>query len=199
MTATRIIIFAKAPVPGKVKTRLIPVLGAEGAARLAREMLQQTIEEALAADLGKPEICTDPDPRDQAWDGLLPSAFDLSGQGDGDLGQRLARAAERGLTENPSVLMIGTDCPALNRHLLREMAGWLAPADAVICPAEDGGYVALGLRKYDPAIFRQISWSSPSVARETIDRIGSLGWTLQIGPTFQDIDIPADLARMATK
>lgn len=197
--ATRIIIFAKAPVPGKVKTRLIPALGEEGAAQLARTMFRQAIGEAQLASVGQPEICVDPHPNDPAWADLLPAGFRLSCQGEGDLGERLARAAKRALADGNAAILIGTDCPALNHRCLREIASELRSCDALLCPATDGGYVALGLRRYDPAIFQGISWGSSSVARETISRIEALGWALHMGSNFHDIDVPADLehARLA--
>lgn len=193
MSRTRIIIFAKAPVPGQVKTRLIPALGEEGAAQLARAMLLRTLEEVRAAGVGRPELCADPDPADPAWEALLPAGFWLSAQGEGELGERLARAASRCLRRDDALVLIGTDCPALDRGELRRIANELQSTDAVICPALDGGYVALGLRRYDPAIFEGIAWSSDLVARQTIDRIEALGWPLHIGPEFRDIDVPADL------
>ena len=193
MTATRIVIFAKAPVPGKVKTRLIPAVGEGGAAKLARAMLLQTIEEARLAGVGKPEICAEPDPSDPAWQDLLPAGFRLSAQGEGELGDRLARAADRALREDGAVLLIGTDCPALDRFRLWRAARDLGDFDAVIHPAADGGYVALGLRKYDASLFSGIEWSSSSVAEETIQRVKELGWKLRIRETLRDIDVPKDL------
>lgn len=193
MSRTRIIIFAKAPVPGQVKTRLIPALGEEGAARLARAMLLSTLDEARAAEVGRPELCADPDPADPAWEALLPAGFWLSAQGEGDLGERLARAVNRCLRRDDAVVLVGADCPALDREALRDIARQLASTDAVIYPATDGGYVALGLRKYDRTVFEGIAWSTDSVARQTIDRIEALGWSLHVGPAFRDIDVPADL------
>ena len=193
MSATRIIIFAKAPVPGKVKTRLIPALGKEGAAELARAMLLHTIEEARLAGVGRPEICADPDPSHPDWQGLLPASIRTSAQGDGDLGDRLARSAERALREDASLLLIGTDCPALDRYHLCRAASDLRDYDAVIHPAADGGYVALGLRKYDPSLFSGIEWSSSSVAEKTIQRIKELRWKLRISETLHDVDRPDDL------
>lgn len=194
MTDVRIVIFAKAPVAGRVKTRLIPALGSEGAAELARRMLERTVEEALAAGLGTPELCVDPDPSRAEWS-MIPAAnvCGLSFQGEGDLGERLERAAARALERSSSVLLIGTDCPALDRSLLRQLASDLQSHDAVICPAEDGGYVALGLTKFDPCVFRDLPWSTSSVAQETIQRIEQLGWSLAVGPTLRDVDEPADL------
>ncbi len=197
MTSTRIIIFAKAPVPGNVKTRLIPALGEVGAAKLARAMLLRTMDEARLAGVGKPEVCAEPGPSDPAWRDLLPPGFRQSPQGRGELGDRLARATKRALREDAAVLLIGTDCPALGRFRLWRAASDLRDFDAVIHPAVDGGYVALGLRKYDASVFSDIEWSSNSVAEETIQRITRLGWKLRIRETLPDIDVPEDLEHVS--
>lgn len=199
MSPTRIMIFAKAPVPGQAKTRLIPALGSEGAARLARSMLVTTMEEALAAAVGMPELCADPDPLHAVWSGLIPNGIHASSQGQGDLGDRLARAARRGIGETGAVLLIGTDCPDLHRHRLRCLAVELQRVDALICPAEDGGYVALGLRRFHSSVFSGIAWSTQSVAGETIRHIEQLGWSLHLGETLRDVDRPEDLENMRTK
>lgn len=194
MKQTRIVIFAKAPVPGRAKTRLIPALGEDGAARLAHEMLLDTVAEALAANLAMPELCVDPHPLDPHWNGLLPTRdLRVTAQGEGDLGARLARAAKAAISRGDNVLLIGTDCPGLGRDRLREAALALATHDAFIHPVEDGGYALLGLRQFDPSLFADIAWSTPAVAEATIFRIAALGWTLQVGETLRDIDVPADL------
>lgn len=199
MTRTRIVIFAKAPVPGRAKTRLIPALGEIGAARLAHKMLLDTVAEAVAANLAIPELCVDPHPLDPLWDGLLPTQhLRVTAQGEGDLGARLARAAKRSILLGENVLLIGTDCPGLDRNRLREAALALDAHDAVIHPVEDGGYALLGIRQFDPSLFADIAWSTPAVAEATICRIAALGWTLQIGDTLRDIDIPADLRWVET-
>ena len=179
---TRIVIFAKQPVPGRVKTRLIPALGPDGAARLAAEMLERTVAEALATGL-EVALCGDPDPA--LW---YRGPVAVSAQGQGDLGARLARAAG-----HPPVLLIGSDCPELDRDRLTAAAEALAANDAVLHPAKDGGYVLLGLRRSDPSIFAGIAWSTASVASETIARIAALGWSLDIRETLADVDEPADL------
>lgn len=194
MTPTRIVIFAKAPVPGRVKTRLIPVLGEAGAARLAHRMLLATLAEAQAAGLAAPELCATPHPAGPEWLPFLANADILySDQGEGDLGERLARAADRVIAAGESILLIGSDCPALDRDKLRAAAAALLSNDAVIHPTVDGGYALLGLRRFDPSLFEGIAWSSPSVAAETIRRIEALGWSLFIGETLRDVDEPADL------
>ncbi len=195
MTRTRIVIFAKAPVPGKVKTRLIPALGENGAARLAEQMLEATIAEAVAAGLSTPELCTTPDPGDPEWEPFLPIAGVRFGdQGDGDLGQRLMRAADRIIAAGEAVLLIGTDCPDLDRDKLIAAAAALLTNDAVIHPTLDGGYALLGLRRFDASVFEGIEWSGPTVAAETIGRIEALGWSVFVGETLRDVDVPADLA-----
>jgi hypothetical protein len=188
----RIVIFAKAPVPGRVKTRLIPALGAQGAARLAADMLAHTVREALASGLAA-ELCAEPDPA--AWGELLPAgALALSAQGEGDLGARLARAAARVVAGGEAILLIGADCPGLDRTRLRDAAAALAGHDAVIHPARDGGYVLLGLRRFDPSLFEGVAWSTAAVADTTVARISALGWTLDVRETLADIDEPPDLA-----
>ena len=193
MRPARIVVFAKAPVAGRAKTRLIPALGAEGAARLAREMLAATVAEALASGLAV-ELCGDPDPAN--WGDLLPSGpLRLTVQGHGDLGERLARAARRVLGEGENIVLIGADCPALDRGRLSAAAEALEASDAVIHPASDGGYVLLALRRYDRYLFEGIAWSTAAVSEAAIARIRKLGWALEVRETLADVDEPSDLQR----
>lgn len=191
--ATRIVIFAKAPVAGKAKTRLIPALGEEGAARLARTMLAETVSRSLEAALAVPELCATPDPRSAEWTGLLPAGVRTYDQGSGDLGQRLARAARRVIASGERVLLIGADCPDLTADHMRAAARRLDDHDAVIHPAEDGGYVLLGLSRFDATLFSGIAWSTDTVAADTKLRAETLGWSLFVGETLRDIDEPGDL------
>jgi rSAM/selenodomain-associated transferase 1 len=125
---------------------------------------------------------------------LLPSgAAPISGQGKGDLGQRLASAAERVIAGGERIVLIGTDCPGLTTSRLTDACRELEGHEAVIHPTFDGGYALLGLSRFDPSIFSGIEWSSSSVAGETIGRVRALGWSLHLGETLQDIDEPADL------
>ena len=195
---TRLIIFAKAPRAGFVKTRLIPALGAEGAAALARHMLGHTLDQALAAGVQTVELCMSPGPSDPAWQGVvLPTAVARSDQGDGDLGARMNRAMKRSLAlrQGPA-LVIGTDCPALTAAKLREAAHQLEQHDAVLIPAADGGYVLIGLQAACPALFTGMAWSTTGVAAETLSRMASLGLRVWQGPTLHDIDLPTDLEHL---
>jgi uncharacterized protein len=199
MTAmTRIVIFAKAPQPGSVKTRLIPALGAVGAATLARKFLAHTVQQALAANVGKVELCMSPAPANAAWNGVdLPDEIELAAQGEGDLGERMARAVRRVThpteTSATSVMLMGTDCPALTAPLLKQAALQLQTHDAVLLPAHDGGYVLLGLKSPCPELFEHMAWSTSVVCAETLRRMAALNLRVWQGSTLHDIDEPADL------
>lgn len=196
--AAHVIVFAKAPVAGLAKTRLIPALGATGAARLAASMLKHAVEQALASGVGTVEVCVTPAPQDPTWSGLLPqhAALSLSGQGQGDLGERMARAAQRALDAGRPVLLMGTDCPDLSAERIRTAADGLRTCDAALVPAFDGGYVLLALKRFDASLFQDIAWSTSHVAQVTQSRIAQLGWRLVTLPTLHDMDEPDDLSRL---
>lgn len=190
----RIIIFAKAPLAGFAKTRMIPVLGAEAAANLARHMLDSTLACAISAQLGLVELCMTPDRDHPAWQGVvIPEAVITTTQGGGDLGMRIAQAARRSIEGGEAVLLIGTDCVEMSVALLCESATQLRSVDAVICPTADGGYALLGLRRFNPLLFTDMAWGTDVVASETIDRIEQLHWSLVKGTMLHDIDTPEDL------
>jgi rSAM/selenodomain-associated transferase 1 len=200
MTSIRIIIFAKAPQPGFAKTRLIPALGAEGAAKLAQQMLFNTLFEALAADIGTVELCITPQIDDIAWQGItFPLGIEITDQGEGDLGVRLARASDRAIENGVSVMLIGTDCVEMSATLLREAAQSLHEHDAVIHCTADGGYALLGLKRYSAVLFSDMPWSTDAVASTTIARIGQLGWSLHVGQMLHDVDAPQDLKLLSPK
>lgn len=192
-----LVIFAKAPQPGAAKTRLIPALGAKGAADLARRMLAHTLQQALAAGAGPVELCMSPAPGDPAWHGVaLPDGVTCTAQGDGDLGQRMAGAVARVTGQGQSVLLFGTDCPALTAHHIAEAGRQLARHDAVLLAVADGGYILIGLKTPCPELFTDMPWSTSAVAAETLRRMAALGLRVWRGPMLHDIDEPADLARL---
>ncbi len=194
MKPVRLVIFAKAPLAGFAKTRLIPALGEQGAADLARRLLAHTLQEALMSQVGSVELCVTPSATDAIWQTLhLPQTVRLTEQGEGDLGERMARAAARVLEAGESVLLIGTDCPQLDVDQLRQAAAALQGADATLLPAFDGGYVLLGLNRFDATVFAGIHWSTSSVAADTLHRFKQLKWLVTTLPTLHDIDEAADL------
>ncbi len=195
MKPVRIVIFAKAPLPGLAKTRLIPALGEQGAAMLAQKMLRHVVVEALTAQVGAVELCVTPSHEAPQWQPFLERSWcvDWQSQGEGSLGDRLARASQRSIEAGCSILLIGTDCPTLTAVGLREAAQQLQESHAVITPSTDGGYVLLGLQQYHPSIFHDIAWSTETVAFETLRRIDLLGWSVTRLPSLRDIDEPSDL------
>jgi hypothetical protein len=193
---SRLVIFAKAPQAGLAKTRLIPALGATGAAELARQMLTHTLAQALATG-AQVELCMSPAAGDLAWRGVaLPGTVKLTAQGEGELGERMNRAMNRALTQQAAVLLMGSDCPALSAGHMAEAAAQLKHHDAVLIPAADGGYVLIGLKAPCPEVFAPMAWSTSVVAAETLQRLAALKKRVWLGPTLHDIDDAADLVHL---
>jgi rSAM/selenodomain-associated transferase 1 len=195
---TAVVVFAKAPVPGLAKTRLVPALGEAGAAALAERMLRHALAQAVAADIGPVVLCATPDaPHPMLRDMAAACGAALLAQGPGDLGARMARALRRQLRRWPRALLVGTDAPALGARQLREAARALADHDAVFVPTHDGGYVLVGQRRPgDPRCFRGMTWSHPQVMADTRRRLADAGLSwLELAPVV-DIDEPADLASL---
>lgn len=194
----QLILFAKAPLPGFSKTRLIPALGAVGAARLAARLLEHAVAEAFAAAVGPVELCVTPGPKHPVWQAYFARGWGVhwTDQGRGDLGERLARAAWRRVGSGRSVLLAGTDCPQLSADRIREAASFLERSDAVMVPATDGGYVLLGLRRFSPRVFEEVPWSTDRVAAETRARFQELGWSLVELEPLADVDGPEDLRNL---
>jgi rSAM/selenodomain-associated transferase 1 len=194
MRPVRIVIMAKAPIPGYAKTRLIPALGMQGAAFLARRMLEHTVRTAYEAAIGPVELCAAPDRGAPGWNTLdLPRHMVWTEQGDGDLGARMARAAERTIACGEAILLVGADCPQLRADHLREAAECLATHDCALIPTADGGYALLGLNRFHPFAFENMPWSSDAVASETLCRLSQLKWTVKTQEMLHDIDEPEDL------
>ncbi len=189
------IVFAKAPRAGEVKTRLIPLLGAEGAATLHRQLVQRTLVTATEAALGPVELhATHSDAflQDQA----RRFGVALTPQRGEDLGKRLYQAFEDSLARHARVIVIGSDCPVLTvQHLHAGAAALACGNDAVLIPAEDGGYALLGLTRCDERLFENVAWGSDSVLATTRARLQSLHWQWQELETLWDIDRPEDYRR----
>lgn len=194
----RILIFTRVPRAGEVKTRLIPALGAQGACAFHATSLRHTLGRLTDAGLAPIELCVTPDTDNEAIHALV-AEFDCETtlqQGDG-LGRRMAYAAQQALVCADSVILIGTDVPLLNaaymERALREMERGV---DFVMGPAEDGGYVLLGLRHVYPELFSDMPWGSEQVAGLTRQRCIRLGKQLVELPVLWDVDRPEDLLRL---
>jgi len=194
----RVIVMAKAPVSGYAKTRLIPALGAEGAAQLAQRLLRHAIAQAVAAGIGPVDLCCAPDAQHAVFAELAADErVTLSEQGGGDLGARMDRALQRALTTHACAVLIGTDAPALDAAVLRAARDRLAEHDAVLGPALDGGYTLIGLRHIEPSLFEAMPWSTPQVLALTRERLQSAGLRHAELPPLHDIDEPADLVHLS--
>ena len=186
--APRLVVFTRWPQAGRCKTRLIPALGAQGAADLHRRLAERTLAVVRAAGFAPEVRVTGADPA--AFQGWLGAPARYVDQGEGDLGARLARAADPA----PAVL-IGTDAPDLAPAHLRAAAAALARAPAVIGPAADGGYWLLGLAAPMPQLFTDMAWSTPTVFAETVRRLRAHGAEPVVLDTLADLDRPEDLSR----
>lgn len=192
---SKLIIFAKAPIPGSVKTRLQPTVSQEDAATLQTYFIQQTL--ALASTLKEVDVelwCTPNDSHPVFQQCARQYKITMKQQHGRDLGERMSDALQEGLANYQQVVIIGTDCPELTpEYLLKAFLRLKQGATAVIGPAIDGGYVLLGLRRYAPSLFTNITWGSDHVLYETREKLRELGWKWDELNSLRDIDTPVDL------
>jgi uncharacterized protein len=195
---TAVIIFARAPLTGAVKTRLIPLLGAEGAAALHARLVERTLETARAASFRRIELHGTPDINDPFFRFCAGHfAVTLAAQAGADLGARMLAAFASVLANHERALLLGSDCPALTaRHLRQADRALRDGSDAVFVPCEDGGYALIGLRRVDPRLFEGVAWGGESVMEETRSRLRRLGWSWRELETLWDVDRPEDYARL---
>lgn len=197
MTAA-IQILARAPVAGAAKTRLIPALGAEGAARLQGDLVDDTVARAVASAAGPVTLYgTGEDPADFIGGVAREYGIAVAAQPGGDLGQRMCQVLADGLTGDLPALVIGTDCPALTAEAIALAASRLRDHDAVLAPAHDGGYVLLGVHLAHPALFRDLEWGGGQVLAGTRARLRALDWSWFELAARDDVDRPEDLAHLA--
>jgi len=193
-----VMVFARAPVAGEAKTRLIPVLGAEGAAALHGRLARHCLGVAAGAGVGPVALWCSPS-RGHPFFGQCAREFGavLHDQVGEDLGARMAHAFRETLKASERAIIIGTDCPGLTAADFRRAAAFLENgSDAVIGPAEDGGYVLLGLRRYAPELFTGITWSTDGVLQQTRDRLRALRWRWRELAEHWDVDRPEDVRRL---
>lgn len=192
-------LLGRAPVPGLVKTRLIPALGVEGAALAHAVLLTHVAKEALTW-CSTPEtnrlfrLWSTPDCSSPLLQGLaLPDQ--LREQPSGGLGARLDWIVQAGLAEAKGVFLLGGDAVSLDIKTLDWAESVLKDHDAVLIPAEDGGYVLLGVRCCAPELFGAIPWGTAQVAAATRTVLQTLGWSWQEVSGHWDVDSPADWER----
>jgi uncharacterized protein len=181
-----------------VKTRLIPLLGAEGAAGLHARLAKRTLETARAAGFRRIELHGAPDCDDPFFRFCAGHyGIVLAPQAPGDLGARMLAAFEATLAAHARVLLVGSDCPALTaRHLRQAERALRDGTDAVFIPCEDGGYALIGLARVDAKLFAGFVWGAGGVMAETRTRLRQLGWTWRELETLWDVDRPEDYDRL---
>ncbi|MGK7922435.1 MAG: TIGR04282 family arsenosugar biosynthesis glycosyltransferase [Trichodesmium sp.] len=199
MNNQQLIIFTRYPEPGKTKTRLIPALGAEGAANLQRQMTEKTITIAqklfnlmlLSVEVrfagGNLELMKN-------W---LGADLKYQEQGTGDLGERIIRAFQSSFNQEMNyVVIIGIDCPSLTSEIILEAFTKITNFDLVIGPATDGGYYLIGLKKIIPELFQGINWGTSEVLSQTVAIAQNLNLAIEYLPPLSDIDRPEDLEKL---
>lgn len=191
-------VLAKAPVPGQAKTRLAPLLGDAGAARAQRGFILRTLATARHASTGALTLHAALG-TDHRLFRLLARRHGVAcaAQVEGDIGERMAAVMTAHFARNPHqpLLIVGTDCPVLDAAHLQQAADALQTHDAVLIPAEDGGYVLIGLRRALPEVFQRVDWSTPRVIEQTRERLSAIGARWVELPTLWDVDEPADWQR----
>ena len=191
-----LLVFARDPIPGQAKTRLIPALGPEGAAALHARLTRQTL--ATACSLGDIPItlCCTPDTESGFFQQCLGDfPLDLYPQQGKDLGQRMLNALQWALKTADWAILMGTDCPELKPDDLQQACRIMEQHDAVLGPAHDGGYYLLGLKTPSRQLFSNIPWGTDRVADLTRSRMHTLGWSHEELRLQHDLDRPEDLNR----
>nr|WP_269471123.1 TIGR04282 family arsenosugar biosynthesis glycosyltransferase [Sulfuriflexus mobilis] len=188
--------FARAPVVGKVKTRLFACMEADVACRVHEQLIRDCLVR-VQGPLWSIQLWT----TDTQHAFFLPLKKSLSlhlrSQQGSDLGQRMAHAAKQLLTDHAYVILIGTDCPGLDTAYINAVLQHLRDgADCVLGPAEDGGYVMLALSAFDMHLFEDMTWGHAQVLTETRQRIRNLDWRCVEMPVLWDVDRPADFKRL---
>jgi hypothetical protein len=194
----RLLVMARAPVAGQAKTRLIPALDAEGAAAVHRYLVERQLVAATASAMAPVELwCAGDCSHPFFSECRRRFAVSLHTQQGADLGERMRHALSSALHDAEFAIVIGSDIPALDAGVLQTACETMRQgADAVIAPAEDGGYVLLGVRRAAPELFSDIAWGSERVMAQSRERLRHLGWNWQELPAMWDLDRPQDLPRL---
>jgi rSAM/selenodomain-associated transferase 1 len=192
-----ILLFARHPVAGRVKTRLSPALPPALAAALYNALLADTLAAVAAAGAARRELWWADEASADALTVAVPPDFAQRQQGAGDLGARLSQASAAALTEpDARVALIGSDAPALTAAHLDAAFTALDAHDVVLGPATDGGYWLIALRRPAPELFADMAWSTPQVLQATRTRAERAGLSVATLDTLGDLDTPADFARL---
>ena len=184
-------VFTRAPVPGEVKTRLIPELGEQGAASLHADLAGRLLESLDGSELAL-EIWVSSNTDHPFFNQFAAERREQIGS---DLGERMASSLADGLSRASKVVLIGTDLPSLDVSYVETAFEALDSHQVVLGPAVDGGYGLIGVSGSVPAIFSEIAWGGPSVLEETCKKLNELRCSYRLLPLIWDVDTPDDLPR----
>ncbi|MBT8147396.1 MAG: TIGR04282 family arsenosugar biosynthesis glycosyltransferase [Gammaproteobacteria bacterium] len=194
----RVLLFAKEPVYGQVKTRLHDAIGVKKAYDLHCSMLRYQVNNILDSGLAPMELWVSGNLGNPVLKSL-PMDGHVYQQVGRDLGRRMQSAVVAAKSRSDAVVLVGTDCPSVDREYLESALELLsAGRQLVIGPAEDGGYVLLGIRENLPRLFEDIPWGTDKVLPLTLERANQLKLDIELLPSRWDVDRPEDLARLAT-
>lgn len=185
-----LLLFAKYPTPGRVKTRLAVQIGEERAAAYYKEMVESIVRAVMPQDDSFTlTCCFDPPEQVDAFRKWIPEIQRFAPQCPGNLGVRMVDALETALSSDADkAIIIGSDCVDLTRELLLKAFDSLETHDVVLGPAEDGGYYLIGMKRLYPKLFQDIHWSTERVLEQTLDRGREIGLDITILPILRDID-----------
>ncbi len=189
--------FAKRPIPGLVKTRLIPELGEKEATWVHETLLKKTLNTLIDSHLGEVQLWWDKAWDDQAYLNNLGAngTFKVFSQEGEDLGQRMYNALSSQLKVFKKVILVGSDCPVLSASYLEQAIRTLDSADLVLGPSDDGGYVLIGATRMSSTILGNTQWGTPSVLATTTRQAENGGLALRLLPELWDVDLPEDYRR----
>lgn len=194
-----IVVFAKAPVPGDVKTRLIPTLGAQAAAELHTLLTERVLQTAVAS--GADVVLAGAPDATHAFFATCAANFGIGITGQlcgGDLGARMLHALDNALENWSRVVIVGADCPAFTPAHLIQAIDQLVTHDVVLTPAADGGYVLIGARCTNATMFDGIDWGTDAVLAQQRERLRAIGLSWHEMEPLWDVDRPADLVRLTS-
>ncbi len=195
---TAVLVFAKAPVPGRCKTRLARSVGTVRAARIYRRLLEHAVALACASGVGPVTLVCAPTTR-SAYFQMLARRYDISlaRQTAGDLGSRMHSATRHALPGHRGVLLMGADQPCIDVAMLARASVWLqAPGRAWLGSTRDGGYWLIGLSRSEARVFQGMRWSTDRVAAQTRRRLRRARLTQRTAAPRRDIDTYRDLRRL---
>jgi rSAM/selenodomain-associated transferase 1 len=198
----QVLIFAKQPISGAVKTRLIPAIGVDAATRLHCAMTRRVGSMVSTSELAAFRFAVAGDARDALFTEFQQGLTPICQVGE-DLGERMRNAAKQAFddkrVQTETVILIGADCPTMGANHLEEALGVLeSGVEVVFVPAADGGYVLVGMRRVVDELFRDIAWGTSEVLSMSLEKLSEAGVSTQCLAPLWDVDTAEDLPKLAS-